>query len=652
MTIFNYTGPLLGGTQAGMAAQEGQYPEATYGALGAYNAANNSIVKNGGTALPGASAVGKWLPYIGMGLATYDFLSGDINLDTSTNFALTGAALFGHPAYAVPALIHGVGEWRGSEEYSKAHKYINIVSPDIELMGSDESGDYYFHYSGTVGNSGFLKYDPITNELEQLMTDNLVDQLGVEHSTTHPSADFASFLHNATVEDIQNMNWEKFNPQLDQGEVGAYGVEKPYILATVADMPAIQAQIYNQVLLPEGYAPPPDIEKPINVHGKEYYVDDAGMVYRSNGQIAGLYDSETNSVKNLAQRGKVRLHTDGRIDEAPRETIAEVTDAPAYVPSDDVIVMSGLGEFDPTLAPEAGWNDTLIHNNKYRLDDETRTLYFGDKPIGTVDSENTAYDLEGNVLGRATVLRAGEQIDVGMGGYYTPEENAVFLDINPNYEKWLEGNVARTQDQSIDPNTFNLYASSSQSPDPNSFRWNTQPEISGWNPQTDYIPVTSPSPELPQFQPQGVSTKLPNMQTAHPQIPPQFMMPQLGTNSPQGPFLPQLNQGDNNMALPPFVQQGMQQNKPLLPQQPMQPKAPMGGNLPWQQNSGMQMAQPQQQAQNPMTTPLGQSQPQTSTGQSSSITQGLTGQNQGQQSLLPNFLNIMKMLVQSGQLRG
>jgi hypothetical protein len=281
-----------------------------------------------------------WLPYIGIGSAVVRWLSGDITAETTLQLAGTLGTM-ACSYFAVINLPAALMRYLMGQANKHAKKYVKYSEPQIEvvyqendifyLKGLNNYGDID-HPCGTDDDckQTYLRYNAKTNTLE--MTDIFVPGRG--HKAYNPSA-----------EEFENATWREFDPvlwQMDPEDFDEYN----NMVAWLVNVPSLQAQIYNQVLQPNGYTSEPKT-RPINIGGKEYYVDDANIVYRTGGQIVGKLNPDTGEVESFMVQWMddgCRLRTDGTID-VEHGVLGGVSDSPAYVPSDNFRQI-GMGELD------------------------------------------------------------------------------------------------------------------------------------------------------------------------------------------------------------------------------------------------------------------------------------------------------------------
>jgi hypothetical protein len=551
-----YLDSLLGGIGGGAniyaGIQEGDVGQVTggvYESLGAYTAANyamlyqqglaeflavnvaeegseaaaqyasqyvNERIAEGASALPGAPAVGQWLPYVGAGLIIGDWLSGDITKE-STMQAGMGVLMAFNPELSV-ALIPGVtGYFHRKHQAKNSNNYVEMLEPSVTIVHKDTNGNYYLggvNFDQTKDGTTYYKFNPVDNSLEQTV------------------------VSNSESDTLENAEWEPFNPIISTEEPSAS--KRHNTVARMVNVPSLQAQIYNQILLPEGYAPLPENTTAINLNGKEYYKDDDGIVYRSNRQIVGKYNGETNNIDSYALNcGKYGCLIEDDKIKLDYSVLGGISDSPAYMPSEDYIqtgmpkytydldAMDASGDIvSPYISETEGITKeqyeqleqigsiNLPENYSglgYRIDTATGDLYYNDTLIGKTEvtdnnfiynrgewgqkvddgqgsavyaASPTVWGLDGNILGRMEIRNDG----------------MLALQINPGYSQYTQANEARKQGENIAPDTFNQYYVLQGNENPEQFSWNTYPQ---YPEGTMGIQDTSETPtEPPTFQPE------------------------------------------------------------------------------------------------------------------------------------------------------
>ena len=485
-----------------------------------------------GAELARASTVGKWLPWIGAGLAVYDWASGDITGESTVQLGATLATM-AVLALGVVTIPAAVSSYMMAQGRAHSENYVRIVESSLELVHKDENGNYYLRGLNSRDNTlnpcdptadsscqeTYLRYNPANNTLENVVIDR-------------PAK--SGYLENpASGTDLEGAEWGEFDPVLwtiDSDDI----TTGDDTVAWMVNMPSLQAQIYNQVLLPEGLAPLPDTT-PINLNGKEYYQDSAEVVYRSNGQIVGMYNEETGGVESFISSCDpnlgCRLYSDNRID-ITHNPYGTISDSPAYILSDDFVTI-GMGP-QATNANPAAWLDGTqpnadfvtphitdqyeegITSEQYAMLDQTgyvrlgaehnpdNEIQWGGGETGyTIDTATGDLLYNGAIVGRTQITEDRYVYTAGERGQRVPEgegwrvyaafplvwdldgnmlgrieisyDGHIALEINPELSEYYEGNEARRNDPSIDPNTFNHYYTLQGDEDPSIFSWDTVP---------------------------------------------------------------------------------------------------------------------------------------------------------------------------------
>jgi hypothetical protein len=141
---------------------------------------------------------------------------------------------------------------------------------------------------------------------------------------------------------------DSFNPEIKfmggRGASGMYNVR------------ALQAELYNKVLLPNGLVPPVPWE-PITIGDVEYLMDPSGTVATTDGMIVGSTDLETGQVSSIQSRGRLKYNSKGRIRGGQENPIIGMVDQlpPAdffQTPTPPTDGVTGLDDPNQPLWPE------------------------------------------------------------------------------------------------------------------------------------------------------------------------------------------------------------------------------------------------------------------------------------------------------------
>jgi hypothetical protein len=108
--------------------------------------------------------------------------------------------------------------------------------------------------------------------------------------------------------------WNEFGPDM-------YGV--PEGAVACYNIPSLQAQIYNEAILPSGLAPETEWES-ITIDGTQYYTDSSGMVRGDDGKLIGYIDYDTGNVNSFQQDIRVSYSTHGGVQESQQYTIGTI----------------------------------------------------------------------------------------------------------------------------------------------------------------------------------------------------------------------------------------------------------------------------------------------------------------------------------------
>lgn len=276
---------------------------------------------------PGTS-VGTWLPYIGAGLAAYQAITkgihgGQQGLAAASFASMPWTGPYGLAAGAFYSIPKMLGRGPNYDEH------IHLHEPDLELIHQDEEGNYYLYDNseqrellgsgapfGThigklnslkYGQGSLIKYNPETNKISvgnlgyygRFEPNNQNKKCGENHLSLDQTKELfetgqTTFIHKHyprrknkdqtpritdKVFDLADIKWSDFNPENGLG-LGGRGSQSFY------NMPSLQAQLYNEVLMPGGFAPPPETQS-ITAGGQQYQTDSSRAVFDSNNRLIG-----------------------------------------------------------------------------------------------------------------------------------------------------------------------------------------------------------------------------------------------------------------------------------------------------------------------------------------------------------------------------
>jgi len=400
----------LGGAQSGLDIYQGfdegdpgQVAAGVQQGLGAYNTANTVLIQRAfqqglqeaaemglsgtaatqyanqaaeGAGLAGASSVGEWIPWVGTGLAAYNFAKDPSG---RTAFDLGGMAVWaatGNPA----AIVVGVGMGIFSHFMSKhAQKKwaknlkprVSWRNPELETIHIDNEGNYYLQDTGQNQARVLLRYNPGTNKLEQCTNERLHGDQPADIPETEFRKLFRQGKEKEAIATLDNIGWEEFDPLIYKPKPPVFGSNrdkwKPFVYYNV---PSLQAQIYNQVLVPSGQVPQSQGDfTPVTLAGKRYWADESGMVFNSGGQIIGNLSEDGNNVNSFVCSSKTSaINDDGTVDpiltgKLNREPQGgELTDihAPAFMDSEETSILGLPG----SISLNRPRNDISVRNIK------------------------------------------------------------------------------------------------------------------------------------------------------------------------------------------------------------------------------------------------------------------------------------------------
>lgn len=127
---------------------------------------------------------------------------------------------------------------------------------------------------------------------------------------------------------------DSFNPELKfmggRGASGMYNVR------------ALQAELYNKVLLPNNLVPPTQWES-ITVGGIDYLVDPSGAVADAGGMIVGGMDLETGQISSLQSLGRLKYNSHGQIQGGQDNPVMGIVD---QMPPADFFTASTVSDID------------------------------------------------------------------------------------------------------------------------------------------------------------------------------------------------------------------------------------------------------------------------------------------------------------------
>jgi hypothetical protein len=343
---------LLGGAQGALGMYQGlregdleQIAQGTYQGLGVYSAYSSMAMEQAfqqglqaaaemgltGTAatqyanqaaqnaqMAGAGSIGSWLPYIGLGLSAYDFLK-DPSYEGAWHIANFAGMAFAGPAapiFAVlGALTLGVQYYSSQKNKHKKH-YIYWHTPVLDVVGQDDNGWTYLYdtnssltdegvrfgtdaayqasygrgFTGGPKRGFFLRYNPATNELQRIK------------GRINSKEDFEKYFSSDEWETVDlSENWN----------------ERTNTDPVLFDPSAFQSEIYNKILIPQGYVEKPSVEsgwQPVTVGGKEYLMNQDGyLADAGSGYLLGAVNPEDGQVLDFyGTKGRDRIRKDDR----------------------------------------------------------------------------------------------------------------------------------------------------------------------------------------------------------------------------------------------------------------------------------------------------------------------------------------------------
>jgi hypothetical protein len=309
----------------------------------------NNVLENS-TALIGAEQVGKWLPFIGAGLIAYNAIENGIH--TGQQGLMTGASLaatLGSGTFLGPLGWAAMALWRIPSliRGPNVDRHIYWYQPDLEVIYKDDEGNYYLYdhntinedpvarevHRGQIGktanndyNSGTLiKYNPETNEMYRGNIGYKVKDSGIntvwgvltaeqvkkllesgeityENETYHPAKYYrpeeTGWFPSTGHFSIEDLNWTEFDPRIKYG-ASIEGGQAFY------NMPLLQSQIYNEVLLPYDLAPKVE-GTPITINDEQYFLGSSGEITDTNGELIGFVDTETGQANSFKTNYRTR----------------------------------------------------------------------------------------------------------------------------------------------------------------------------------------------------------------------------------------------------------------------------------------------------------------------------------------------------------
>jgi len=314
--------------------------------------------------LAGSSSIGSWLPYIGLGLSAYDFLK-DPSHEGAWNVAnFAGMAFAGPmaPMYAaLEALTLGVQYYSSQKNKHKKH-YIYWHTPVLDVVGQDDEGWVYLYDTNSSLTDEGDKFGT-DEEINALKSGQQSDYSRLEDvdSGERLAAYYSSFGRNITSNPMQQgrqnfMPKEEFDEAFDiergfllrynpatnklqriEGRINSEEDFEKYLSSgewkdvdlsqnwnertdadpVLFDPSALQSEIFNKVLIPQGYVDKPSVEsgwQPVTIGDKEYLMNQDGyLADAGSGYLLGAVNPEDGQVLDFyGTKGKDRIRKDDR----------------------------------------------------------------------------------------------------------------------------------------------------------------------------------------------------------------------------------------------------------------------------------------------------------------------------------------------------